>query len=289
MRRTMLRLTAKWLASAPVDQPSWVFMIPSRCSNSSRFWIKTVMGVPPDSTCWRRPAGGLTQFLLDTCKASKNSGTTCTQPLFLVCLKLAEFRAGKQARHLYAYLIQVEEPLLSLPCFKAETFFILCTDQSFFIRCDYQPSRVPQDAIMVPSRAVLKGGRHFPRFPPAQTVLADRFKQQILVAALQLCQFRSKTRRQKTKPYALLCFVAQPLAGRKPTTNPALVAANQNPNLHLAQTIFMVERMNHQRLLHPGNGSANPIELQHGGLTRPQTSIQRTNRKFGKPQLPASP
>src|SRR3989304_7537487 len=245
MRRTMLRLTAKCLASARIDQPSWVFMITSCCSNSSRFWIKTAMGVPPDSTCWRRPARCRTQLLLHTSKAIENSGATCAQPLFLVCLKLAEFRAGKQARHLYAYLIQVEEPLLYLPCFKAETFFILCTDQSFFIRCDYQPSRVPQDAIMVPSRAVLKGGRHFPRFPPAQTVLADRFKQQILVAALQLCPFRSQTRRQKTKPYALLCFVAQPLDKRKPTTNPALVAANENTNLHLAQTIFMVERKRH--------------------------------------------
>ena len=84
---------------------------------------------------------------------------------------------------------------------------------------------------MFPSGAVLKGGNHFPGFPPGQMMLPDCLHQPILVAALQPGQFHPKRSRQKTQSDALLRFIAQPLDEREPPAYPALVAAKKNSDL----------------------------------------------------------
>jgi len=238
---------------------------------------------------WVNASCHLMQLFLRVAQADQRPRTARPQSLFLVRLELAKFCAGKQESHIQTHRLHGEKFSLHLPGLQPEPFFIKRRNQDIVFCLQNDPARIPQDVLMLPCRPAQQGCHYLSGLPPAQMIFTDRFQQSILVAALQPCQFRPKARRQKPKPYALLCFIAQPLDERNPSAYPALVAANEHPNLHLAQTIFMVERMYHQRLLHAGNGSPNPIELQHGGLTRPKTHIQRANRKFGKPQLSASP
>ena len=48
----------------------------------------------------------------------------------------------------------------------------------------------------------------------------------------------------------------------------------------------MAKRMHHQGLLHPGDGPAYPIELQHGSFAAPKTYIQGPHGHLLKPKLP---
>jgi len=86
-------------------------------------------------------------------------------------------------------MLQRNESLLNPPCVKTQAFLILRIDHDLLRRKNHLPG-IPQDTLMFPSGAVLKGGDHFPGFPPGQAVFADCRQQPILVAALQPSQLR---------------------------------------------------------------------------------------------------